>query len=168
MLSVAIYNRWLLISVDKLYGYQLEADSCIAFHAKYADINDPGEIVMWANDTDVAIVLLANINLFSSEVLYQSGLDYNNTRIYLSIRKLNQAMENLDSWIGLYSFLGNHYTPTFYWKGKLRPINLALKDIKFVKVFSSLGSICLGQQIFEEIERSICCMGSRGHARSMI
>ena len=62
-MSVAIYNRWLLISVDKLYGYQLEADSCIAFHAKYADINDPGEIVMWANDTDVAIVLLLQISI---------------------------------------------------------------------------------------------------------
>ena len=55
-------------SVDELYGYHLEADTSIAFHAKYADINDPGEILMWANDTDVAIILLANINLFSSEV----------------------------------------------------------------------------------------------------
>ena len=61
-------------SVDELYGYHLEADTRIVFHAKHADINDPGEIVVRANDTDVAIILLANI----------SGLDYNNTREFIN------------------------------------------------------------------------------------
>ena len=88
-------------SVDELYGYHLEADTSIAFHEKHADINDPGEIVVRANDTDVAINLLANINLFSSEVWYESGLDYNNVREYLSITKLNQTVENPETWIGL-------------------------------------------------------------------
>ena len=106
-------------SVDELYGYHLKADTRIAFHAKYADINDPGEILMRANDTDVAIILLANINLFSSELWYGSGLDYNNTRGYLSLTKLNQTMENPETWIGLYPFLGNDYTPTFYATHKL-------------------------------------------------
>ena len=74
-------------------------------------------------------------------------------------------MEHSEAWIGLHSFLGNDYTPTFYGKGKLRPINFALKDTKFIKVFSSLGSIPLEQQIFEEIERYVCiiygsCMGT--------
>ena len=54
-----------------------------------------------ANDTDVAIILLVNINLFSSEVWYESGLDYNNVREYLSITKLNQTVENPETWIGL-------------------------------------------------------------------
>ena len=43
-------------------------DTRIAFHAKHADISDPGEIVTRANDTDIAIIFLANISLFSSEV----------------------------------------------------------------------------------------------------
>ena len=47
-----------------------------------------------ANDTDVAIILLANTNLFSSEAWYESGIDYNNTREYLSITKLNQTMKD--------------------------------------------------------------------------
>ena len=38
--------------------------------------------------------------------------------------------------IGLYPFLGNDYTPVFYTKGNVRPINLALKDTNSVKVFS--------------------------------
>ena len=144
--------------MNELYGYHLEADTCIAFHAKHADNNDPGEIVVRANDTDVAIILLANINLLSSEVWYESGLDYNNSREYLSITKLYQTMENPEAWIGLYSFLGNDYTPAFYGKGKVRPTNLALKDTKFVKVFSTLGIIPLERQIYEEIERYVCIM----------
>ena len=67
-------------------------------------------------------------------------------------------MENPKAQIGLYSFLGNDYTPAFYGKVKVRPINLALKDAKFVKVFGSLGSIPLEQQMFEEIERYVCIM----------
>ena len=67
-------------------------------------------------------------------------------------------MKNPETWIGLKSFLGNDYTPAFYGTGKVRPINLALKDNKFVKVFSSLGCIPLEQQVFEEIERYVCIM----------
>ena len=136
----------------------IEADARIDFHAKHDDINEPGEVVVQANDTDVAIILLARINLFSSGVWYESGIVYNNTREYLPITKLNKAMENPEAWIGLYSFLGNDYTPAFYGKGKVLPINLALSDTKFVKVFSSLGSIPLEQQILEEIERYVCIM----------
>ena len=53
-------------SVDELNGYHLAADTCIAFHAKHADINDPVEIVVQVNDTHIATILLANIDLFSS------------------------------------------------------------------------------------------------------
>ena len=83
-------------SVDELHGHHLETDTRIAFHAKHADINDNDseEIAVRANDTDITINLSENINLFSSEVWYQSGLYYNNTREYLSITKLNLTMEN--------------------------------------------------------------------------
>ena len=70
-------------------------------------------------------------------------------------------MENPEAWVGLYSFLGflgNDYKPAFCGKGKVRPINLVLKDTKFVKVFSSLGSIPFEQRIFEEIERYVSIM----------
>ena len=45
-------------SVDELYGYRYKDDTRIAFHAKHADINDPGGIVVRANDTDTAVILL--------------------------------------------------------------------------------------------------------------
>ena len=43
-------------SVDQLYGYHYKADTRIIFHAKHADINDPGGIVVRGNDT--AVILL--------------------------------------------------------------------------------------------------------------
>ena len=65
----------------------IEADTCIDFHAKHDDINEPGEVVVQTNDTDVAIILLASINLFSSGVWYESGIVYNNTREYFTNNK---------------------------------------------------------------------------------
>ena len=59
---------------------------------------------MRANDTDITINLSENINLFSCEVWYQSGLYYNNTREYLSITKLNLTMENPKTWIDFTHF----------------------------------------------------------------
>ena len=142
-----------------LVNYKLEGDARVAFHAKHAaDINNPGEILVRGNNTDIAIILLANMNLFSSEVWYESGLDYNNDREYLSKTKLNQVMEKPETWIGLYSILGNDYTPAFYGKGKVRPINLALKDEKFLNVFISLGSKTLEKETFNKIERYVGSM----------
>ena len=94
LLYIAIDNKFVtgklfLESVDKLYGYHLQAGTCIAFQAKHVDINYPGKIVVQANYTDITIILLAHINLFSSGGWYEFGLCYNNTQEYLSITKLN-------------------------------------------------------------------------------
>ena len=145
-------------NVDELYGYHLEGNIRVTFHAKHADIKNPGEIVVRGNDTDIAIILLANINLFSSEVWYESGLDYNNTGENLSITKLKQVMGNSEAWIGLYSFLSNDYTPAFYGKGKVQPINLALINEKFVNIFSSLGINTFEKETFSKIGRYVCFM----------
>lgn len=69
------------------------------------------------NDTDIAIILFANIILFSSDVWYESGFDYSNVREYLPVTKHYQTMENPEALIGLYPFLGNDYIPAFYTKG---------------------------------------------------
>ena len=52
------YKKLWWESVDQLYGYHYKADTRIAFHAKHADIKDPGGIVVRANDTDTAVILL--------------------------------------------------------------------------------------------------------------
>ena len=75
--------------------------------------------MLQVNDTVIAIILLANINLFSSEVWYESGLDYNNTQEYFSITKTKETIENSEAWIGLHSFSGNDCTSALYGKGKV-------------------------------------------------
>ena len=44
-------------SVDQVYRYHYKADTHIAFHEKHADINNPGGIMVHANDTDTAVIL---------------------------------------------------------------------------------------------------------------
>ena len=38
----------------------LEADTRVMFHAKHADLHDPGNIIVRANDADVCIILTTN------------------------------------------------------------------------------------------------------------
>ena len=46
-------------SVAELYGDHLEADTRVMLHATHADMNDPGNIIVHVNDTNVFVILLA-------------------------------------------------------------------------------------------------------------
>ena len=59
--------------VPELYGNHLEGDTRVVFHAKNADTIDPGNIAVWANDLDIAIILICNIYHMDSDVRYDSG-----------------------------------------------------------------------------------------------
>ena len=56
--------------VTELYGYHLEADTRVAFHAAHADSNNPGNIVIRANDTHILIIMICNATTFTSSILY--------------------------------------------------------------------------------------------------
>ena len=50
----------------KLYGNHLEGDTGVVFHAKNADTIAPGIIVVRANDSDIAVILICNIHRMDS------------------------------------------------------------------------------------------------------
>ena len=51
--------------VHDSYGTHNEPDTCVAFHAVYAEQLNPGNIVVRCNDTDILIIILPNIQKFS-------------------------------------------------------------------------------------------------------
>ena len=81
--------------VPELYGNHLEVDSRVIFHAKNADAIDPANIVVWANDSDIAVILICNIHHMDSDVWYDSGHNYGNSRECINIRKLVSTVQNL-------------------------------------------------------------------------
>ena len=64
------------------------------FHAKHADLIDPGNIVVRGGDTDIAITLSCNKEkLENSHLWYDFGVDYNNSREYIDITTLARNMK---------------------------------------------------------------------------
>ena len=93
--------------VPELYGNQLEADTRVVFHAKNADTSNPGNIVVRANDSDIAVILICNIHHMDSDVWYDSGHNFDNSTECINIKKLVSTVQNVSSLPGLHSFLGN-------------------------------------------------------------
>ena len=57
---------------------------------------------------------------------------------------------------GIYVFTGNDYSPSFYRKGKTRPITVMNKHGKFVNVLMALGDLPLANEIINIIEEFNC------------
>ena len=113
--------------VPELYGSHLDGDTRIVFHAKNADTIDPDNFVVRVNDSDIAVILICNIHHMDSDVWYNSGHNYDNSKKCVNIKKLVTTIQNISSLPSLYAFLGNGYTPTFFGKGKVKPIQIAIK-----------------------------------------
>ena len=75
-------------TILELFGDHLEGDTRVMFHAKHADIKGAGNIMVRGKDTDIFIILLANIQKLSqSHLWFDTGLDFDNYRnmlIYLN------------------------------------------------------------------------------------
>ena len=114
-------------NVPELYGNHLEVDTRVVFHVKNADTIDPGNVVVRANDSDIAAILICNIHHKDSDVWRDSGHNYNNSRECINIKKLVSNVQNVSSLPSLYVFLGNDYAPEFFEKGKVKPMQIAIK-----------------------------------------
>ena len=126
------------------------------FYAKNADRIDTGNIVVRANDTDIAVILIWNIHHMDSDVSYDSGYNYDNSRECINIKKLVRNVQNVSSLPGLHAFLGNDYTPAFFGKGKVKPMQIAVEKEKFANAFSKLGEEEMSHEVFSIIEEYVC------------
>ena len=65
-------------------------------------------------------------------------------------------VQNVSSLPGLYAFLGNDYTPAFFGKGKVKPMQIAIKKEKFANAFSKLGERDMSHEVVSTIEEYVC------------
>ena len=151
--------------VPELYGEHLEADTRVMFHAKHADSHDPGNLIIRGTDTDICVVLLSNAHkLQMSHLWYDTGLDHDNSRCYIDITKLSNDLSICNALPGLYAFTGCDYTPFFFRKGKVKPIEIMEKQQKFIDAFMVLGEEGLNEEICDAIDEYTCHLyGYRKH-----
>ena len=129
------------------------------FHAKHVDKGYQGNIVVRANDIDVFLVLITNVHqLLRSHLWHESGLDHDNSRAFHDITRLAAAIPYRRALPELHGFTGCDYSPSFFRKGKVRPLKLMLKHQKFVEAFSSLGKEPLNPYVFSVLEEFVCCL----------
>ena len=119
--------------VPDLYGHHLKADTRVMFHVKHAGFHDPGNIIVRANDADICVILTSNVHhLSNSHLWYDSGLDYDNSREHVDITSLSRSINYTKSLAGAYAFLGIDYSPAFFGKGKVKPLeNMTMKNKMF-------------------------------------
>ena len=65
-------------------------------------------------------------------------------------------MKNIKALPGINAFTGNDYTPAFFKKGKIRPIQLMQKNKKFVRVFTNPRDFTLNTDTFNVLEEFTC------------
>ena len=105
--------------VPELYESHLEGDTRVVFHAKNADNIDPGNILVRANESDIAVILICNINHMDSNVWYNPGHNYGNSRKCINIKKLVSTVQNISSLPSLLLSLGMIAHLRFLERGKL-------------------------------------------------
>ena len=143
----------------ELYGDHDEADTRMAFHADHSEKHHPGNIVIRCNDTDVLIIMLANVRHFTnSHIWLDVGLDYNNSRHYVDVKATSENIEYVKALPGIYSYSGCDYIPSFMRKGKKRPIKMMLKSELFLDVFTRLGDRELTDDDMSAIEEYTCSL----------
>ena len=131
-------------TIPELFGDHLAGDARVMFHAKQADIKGTGNIIIWGDDTDIFIILLANVQKLSqSHLWFDRGLGSDNSRNYVDISKLFKELDNVKALPGIYAYTGIDYLPALYRKGKVRPLLLMTKKQKFVDAFVALGNLDL-------------------------
>ena len=129
------------------------------FQAKHANTKGPGDIIIRVNDTDIFIILLANVQKLSrSHLWFDTGLDSDNSRNYVDISKLSKEHDYVKPLPGVYAYTGIDYLPAFYRKGKVKPLLLMIKKQKFVNAFVALGNLDLSENIISDIEEFTCHM----------
>ena len=139
--------------VPELYGSHLEADTRMMFHATHSDNQDPGNIIVRANAADVLIILLANIHhLQNSQLWYDAGNNYDNSREYVDVNLLAEKINFRTALPGAYGLLVNDYTPA----GKVKPLELVIKNQKFIDALASLGEDELTEGVTAVIEECVC------------
>ncbi|RUM44803.1 MAG: hypothetical protein DSY80_04015 [Desulfocapsa sp.] len=158
--------------IEDLKCQHEEADTRMIFHLYHIANNENECISVRCNDTDVLILLLYHFNhiICKPHIWMDIGLSSNNTRRFINIRQLVDAMGSnlIDALPGFHAFTGSDTTAAFINKGKLRPFDLLEKSDAHVNTFSHIGqSLPAPQAVYDGVEKYVCAMYGKAHMQNV-
>lgn len=153
-------NRMVKLEEENFECHHEEADTRITFHLN--KLPTASIVVIHSCDTDVLIILLANLDFFDEHSIYmrrktQKGPDY-------TLINVNKIAENMDPMVrralpAFHAFTGSDYTAAFYKKGKMRPFKLLKSNVAYAYTFANLSMDSLDDELYvKELEKFVCAM----------
>ncbi|XP_018358131.1 PREDICTED: uncharacterized protein LOC108757918 isoform X2 [Trachymyrmex cornetzi] len=175
-MATIIGNKTIYLSHDLCYVYSVtdnkvtrnidhelscpdheEADTKIVFLV--CQIREDSTITIRTSDTDIVVIMLANMEHLEASVKIWMDLGVGNARRYIDVSTLSQKLGPLLSQAlpALHALTGCDYNPAFYRRGKKKPLDIVMNCPIFQKAFADLGSEDYNiDESFNTIERFIC------------
>ena len=143
-----------------------EADTRLLFHAKKIS-ESFRRIIIYTPDTDVFLIALGVSSQISGNLFIRTGTQ-NKARI-ICLSKVKEALQikydlqDMDlvskALLGLHGFTGCDTISAFSGKGKVKPLQLILKNIAYVDLFASIGGEPeLSEDLFRVVQKFICVL----------
>ena len=135
----------------------------MAFHAAHS----AGNVLVRASDTDVLVILLGMLGKQAENngSYMQIFMDFGsgNSRRHIDVTKIASTLEAKKKGLaaampGLHAFTGCDYTSAFYRKGKIKPLELLMKEESdsFTQLFKELSSQGVEDESISTAEEFVC------------
>lgn len=158
-LQVVNENIEMTIPQDLCCPHQEEADTRIVFHV--SKITYECDVTIRCSDTDILIILLGNMAHMDTSIKINMHVGTGNNQSHINVTNLYKTLgaELANSLPAFHAFTGCDYNPTFYGKGKNRPLKLLRQSKKFLKAFTDIVHYpnC-SDTVFDTIEEFVCRM----------
>ncbi|XP_072389393.1 uncharacterized protein [Diabrotica undecimpunctata] len=132
--------------VTRIINYELscpdheEADTKVAFLA--CQQKEDSTITIRTSDTDIVVIMLANIEHLQATVEVWMDIGVGNARRYIDVSALyNKLGPKISKALpALHAFTGCDFNPAFYRRGKKKPLQILMSSETFQQAFLDLGS----------------------------
>ena len=153
-------HKVMTTEIPELESNQEETDTRVILYCMYAKKNGYKNIVVRSPDSDIFFILLSYVHELSGvTIFFETGNKNKRKLINITSLGLNYSEQYCKALLGLHAFTGCDSTSAFKSKGKVRPIQLMLKDKLIINACSALGdSWILSNNILEGLERLTCRM----------
>ena len=146
-----------LRNVERLYSSHEEADPRIILHSIDAADQEQGPILVSSPDTDVFILLIHFFEDIGSSVYFETGTGDKKRIIDVGKVYTKIGRETAKALPGIHATTGSDTTSAFVRKGKIKPMQLMMKDAEVMAAYAEMGEWDdLPPNIASIIEGHIC------------
>ncbi len=149
-----------MTAAPELQFQHREADTRLVWHANYISTKKPHcNVAIRCDNTDILLNMLPHVSSFNIHAWMDVGKSSNNTKHYIDI-DMTDLVQELGPGLcqalhGFHHFTGSDYTPAFFKKGKMRP--LQIMETSYVDTFSQLGmSENLAAAVVSKLRAFVC------------